>query len=279
MKRTIKQGTYGKNTFWYILNEPVLKTDRLVVFFPGTGELSMSGGQPVYDGSLINKVSGTGYGKAIIAGAELPFNYLEIQGVKGYDSSIMPWIYLWIWKEFGVKFIVSGVSLGAIATAFSLYKYPGNENILAVCYAAGYADFKNVPAMIDIPGMAVHGDKDTQVNYAQDKNMIEHYNAAKKNKIELVTVPGAGHSGIVWGQAFAVDGRSGSFLPFIIDQFKKNEVLPREDGFYWCKMYNSAWFNIYRYISETGQWLVCGSSISIPETDLEVIDPKKIERI
>lgn len=194
--------------------EPVVKSSKVLLFLPGTGECGPA------DGSGIKKLDKYGFPKLAVQGAELPFNIVAVQPPTASYSSLSKAILPWVQMEFNPSaIIVIGISLGAIA-ANELLSKDRFSLIKGVVSLSGKANVASIPNMRATTNYAIHGDKDTTVAYSQAKSFYEAYNSQKLSEggsYKFVTISGLGHSG--WDSMMDITPGKDDLYQWIIKTF------------------------------------------------------------
>lgn len=211
----------------YILYEPAVKSSSYMVFYHGAGEVG-----PI-DGSQLDKVEANGPPKHIKAGHEYPFNVIAVQAQTNFDSMNRYLLEYFTVKYDTKKIFITGLSRGGQAThnmtmndlGYASKLYVGAMPVAGRPDAYGTADPKTVK---DLPMIAVHGDKDTTVSYAQDKDWCDRVNATpgRVNKINFITLPGVGHDS--WTYAYSLDPNNPCYK-FYHDLLKPDVISDRYD--------------------------------------------------
>lgn len=188
---------------------------RWILMFFGTGELGPA------DGSQLHELDNYGYQRNL--SFETDFNILAPQAQQGYSEfefTILPWMVATYGED--IEIFLTGHSLGARQVMEYINKYRGLDVIPQVVGAMPVAGEMSGPyqadpcACVDIPVMAVSGDKDTAISWYQSKKFVELVNKCptREHKAILDIVPGAGH-GSVMSVVFELDKQS-KYYEFIM---------------------------------------------------------------
>lgn len=197
--------------------KPEKPTNKWLLMFYGTGQLGPA------DGSQIGEMDDSGFQRNL--GFETEFNILSPQAVGGYSEfefTILPWMV----KTYGpdIEIVLTGHSLGARQVMEFVNRYRGLDIIPQVKGFMPIAGEMSGPyalpcASVDLPTLAVHGDKDTSIGMIQSKKFVDLLNKCpeRKFKAELDIVLGANH-GSVLGVVFAFNKET-KYYRFIMSCF------------------------------------------------------------
>lgn len=167
----------------------------------------------VTDGSRLDLVKSHGYPMQASKGFEFPFNIVAPQCGVSY-STMLKFLLLWAKAKYpNGKIIVTGLSLGGMAT-YDILKCAGSQYITAVAPVCGKSNPVTANLCVDVPIQSWHGDKDVTVKYTLDCKFIKAYNDCHVNKIELVTLPGIQHD--AWDSAYNVSPGKDKLLQWIL---------------------------------------------------------------
>lgn len=170
------------------------QTDRCMLFYHGTGQLG-----PI-DGSQIQELDDYGYQK-FASIFECDFDIVAPQAYKSYsefDEGIIEYL-----TSLGYNQIfMAGFSLGAQEVIKWIMKYDGRDTkgkvvgFLPVAGIMSWPLLVNPCDAVEAPVMAVHGDADTAIGWAQSDSMIKFLKrcTTRKSPVVLRLVPGLGHT-------------------------------------------------------------------------------------
>jgi predicted esterase len=200
-----------------------------VLFLHGRGERGPADGSQL---ALVEKLNGwPKFAKGKRPGEstergynEYPFDIFAPQ-IVGADQtykeimySVVPWLQLY----YGYKnIIIVGISMGGYGAYDILKNYHSRHAVRGVVSIAGSAGLNEVQYMIQVPGIAFHGNKDTTVKYDEHKSFVEAYNKAGGN-IEWVHLEGVAHN--AWDHAFNVDMSKDKALAFVNKMFAQSKT-------------------------------------------------------
>lgn len=189
-------------------------TNRWMLIFLGTGQLGPA------DASQLHEMDDYGFQRNL--SFETDFNILAPQAQNGYSEFEFT-ILQWMVDTYGdIEIFLSGHSLGARQVMEYINRYRGLNVIQQVVGAMPVAGEMSGPypadpcACVDIPVMAVSGDKDTAISWYQSKKFVELLNkcTTRKHKAILKIVPGANH-GSVMSEVFKFD-KGSEYYEFIM---------------------------------------------------------------
>jgi hypothetical protein len=202
--------------------KPNKATKKWLLMFLGSGELGPE------DASQIGDLDNYGYQRNL--GFETDFNILVPQAVKGYNEfefTILPWMV----KTYGedIEIVLTGHSLGARQVMEYVNRYRGLDIVPQVKGFMPVAGEMSGPyptdpcTCVDLPILAVHGDKDSAINKVQSEKFVKLVNscATRKHKALLKIVPGASH-GSVMSEVFKYD-RTSEYYQFIMSCWSKEK--------------------------------------------------------
>lgn len=201
-------------------------TNRWMLIFLGTGQLGPA------DGSQLHEMDDYGYQRNL--SFETDFNILAPQAQKGYSEFEFT-ILQWMMDTYGdIEIFLAGHSLGARQVMEYINRYRGLDVCSQVVGALPVAGEMSGPypydpcTCVDIPVMAVTGDKDTSISWYQSKKFVELLNKcpARKHKAILKTVPGAGHTSVM-SEVFKFDKES-EYYEFIMSCWTPEKSVRQE---------------------------------------------------
>lgn len=220
------QGDFFGGKIDYAVYRSPLNSTHWLIFLPGTGELSDGAG-----GNLAALYK-YGFPRLVKAGYDLPFNMVMIQPQNSYtgpNKIILPWVQMTFNPS---KIIVSGISLGAIASLDVMTK-DSYKLIAGVVSLSGKPSSGSnaVVNMVSVPGYCYHGKNDTQVSYSIAMNFFNAYNKAHAGTDNVFTmdIRDAGHSG--WDEVMSVTPGKDQCYQWILNQFGQEPIGQTfEDG-------------------------------------------------
>lgn len=208
------QGDFFGGKIDYAVYRSPLNSTHWLIFLPGTGELSDGAGGNI---AALYKY---GFPRLVKAGYDLPFNMVMIQPQNSYtgpNKIILPWVQMTFNPS---KIIVSGISLGAIASLDVMTK-DSYKLITGVVSLSGKPSGGSnaVANMVSVPGYCYHGKNDTQVSYSVAMNFFNAYNKAHAGTDNVFTmdIRDAGHSG--WDEVMSVTPGKDQCYQWIISHF------------------------------------------------------------
>lgn len=200
---------------------------RWLLMFLGTGQLGPA------DASQLHEMDDYGYQRNL--SFECDFNILAPQAQHGYSEFEFTILH-WMLATYGndIEIFLTGHSLGARQVMEYINRYRGLDVVPQVVGAMPVAGEMSGPyptdpcTCVDIPVMAVHGDKDSAISYYQSKKFVDLLVKCvnRENTPILKIVPGASHSGVM-SEVFKFDKES-EYYRFIMSCWSKEEYHPIE---------------------------------------------------
>lgn len=208
------QGDFFGGKIDYAVYRSPLNSTHWLIFLPGTGELSDGAG-----GNLAALYK-YGFPRLVKEGYDLPFNMVMIQPQNSYTGAnkiLLPWVQMTFKPS---KIIISGISLGAIASLDVMTKDTYKLIAGVVSLSGKPSGGSNAVAnMVSVPGYCYYGKNDTQVSYSVAMNFFNAYNKAHAGTDNVFTmdIRDAGHSG--WDEVMSVTPGKDQCYQWIISHF------------------------------------------------------------
>lgn len=202
-----------------------VKSDNWLIHSVGIGEL----GNP--DGSQFSLLEKIGYPKQAIAGFDFNFNIFALQLPQNFDFwAVQSTLATYVKETYkAAKLGMTGYSLAGRG-CWTCLQGDSKGYFDFIAPIAGYYDSSQGPvcSLRSIPIYAWHGDKDTTMMYAYDRDNIAAYNACTGRPTQIIdgvkqpcaylkTLAGVTHNS--WDTAYDVTPGKDSLLQWINQQF------------------------------------------------------------